>query len=100
MKIGKVVGHLTSSWKLEEFESRKLLLVKPVSPDGEFTGRATMAIDYVGAGPGDRVLYGAAPGLAASVFSLERAPINELIMAIVDDIHQDQQRDTSHEKGE
>jgi microcompartment protein CcmK/EutM len=45
-----------------------------------------MAIDYVGAGPGDIVLMGAAPGLAELVFQLERAPINELIMAIIDTV--------------
>ncbi len=86
MKIARVIGNLVSSHRLEAYEARKLLLVQPITPEGEPEGRCTMAIDYVGAGIGDTVLMGAAPGLAATVFGIEKAPINELIMAIVDSI--------------
>lgn len=89
MKVGRVIGNVVSSERLEAFASRKLMMVQPLTLDGEPQGPGTMAIDYVGAGVGDIVLYGAAPGLAASVFKLDKAPINELIMAIVDHIHLD-----------
>jgi ethanolamine utilization protein EutN len=61
-----------------------LLLVQPMGLDNEPLGNVTMAIDYVGAGQGDVVLIGAAPGLAAQVFKLKEAPINDLVMGIVD----------------
>jgi microcompartment protein CcmK/EutM len=86
VKIARVVGNIVSSDKLPAFNSRKLMLVQPLNPDGSKAGKETMAIDYVGAGPGDIVLMGAAPGLAELVFQLERAPINELIMAIIDTV--------------
>ena len=47
-------------------------------------GNATIAIDYVGAGVGDYVLVGSAPGLAANVFKVKKAPMRELIMGIID----------------
>lgn len=89
MKIGRVVGNLVASHKLEAFESRKLMLVQPLSPDGKPLGKATMAVDYVGAGQGDLVIMGAAPGLAGTVFGIEKAPINELIMGIIDKVSVD-----------
>jgi microcompartment protein CcmK/EutM len=44
----------------------------------------TIAVDYVGAGEGDTVLVGSAPGVAQEVFDIERAPIRELIVGVVD----------------
>ena len=43
-----------------------------------------VAVDYVGAGVGDTVIAGGAPGVAKSVFNLDKAPIKTLIMGIVD----------------
>jgi microcompartment protein CcmK/EutM len=43
-------------------------------------------MDYVGAGIGDTVICGGAPGVAQDVFGLKRAPIRTLIMAIIDKI--------------
>lgn len=86
MKLARVIGPVVSTAKLPAYEARKLLLVQPLAPDGSQTGTATMAIDYVGAGEGDVVLMGSAPGLAELVFRLERAPINEMLMGVVDDV--------------
>ncbi len=84
MRLGRVIGNLVTSDKHPAYASRKLLMVQPVGLDGEPQGASTMAIDYVGAGQGDLVLMGAAPGLANLVFQIEVAPINDLIMGIVD----------------
>jgi microcompartment protein CcmK/EutM len=84
MRLARVIGNLVTSDKHPAYAGRKLMLVQPLGLDAEPQGGATMALDYVGAGPGDTVLVGAAPGLAAVVFHLEVAPINDLIMGIVD----------------
>ncbi len=84
MKIGRVIGNIVATYQLEAYNARKLLMVQPVTPDGTATGRATMAIDYVGAGKGDLVIMSAAPGLASTVFKIEKAPINEMISGIID----------------
>lgn len=84
MRIARVVGNLVSTHKLPAYEARKLMIIEELGLDREPLGKTTMAIDYVGAGPGDTVLVGAAPGLASLVFKIERAPINDLIMGIID----------------
>jgi ethanolamine utilization protein EutN len=45
-----------------------------------------VAVDYVGAGIGDTVVCGGAPGVARTIFTIELAPMRTLIMAIVDRI--------------
>ncbi|NOX65907.1 MAG: EutN/CcmL family microcompartment protein, partial [Chlorobi bacterium] len=61
-------------------------VVQPINPDGSDKGDEWVAIDYVGAGIGNIVVCGGAPGVAKAVFNLELAPIRTLIMAIVDRI--------------
>ncbi len=84
MFLGKVIGNVVSSDKHDAYESRKLLMVQKLDRYRNASGPSTIAIDYVGAGHGDIVLVGAAPGLASSVFNTPRAPMRELIMGIVD----------------
>lgn len=85
MHIAIVTGSVVSSDKDPAYEGRTLLLVSRTGPGGGApVGPVTVAVDYVGAGPGDTVLVGAAPGLASAVFGTPRAPMRELIMGIID----------------
>ncbi len=84
MQIGVVVGSMWSSKTHPAYEGRKQMLVQRVDLDRQPVGHPTVAIDYVGAGVGDTVLMGAAPGLARVVFQIDVAPIQHLIMGIVD----------------
>jgi len=84
MYIAKVIGKVISTDKLSAYDKRTLLLVKKFTLEGKLEEPATIAIDYVGAGEGDTVLVGAAPGLASTVFKIPNAPIRELVMGIID----------------
>ena len=84
MYIAKVLGKVVSTIKHPAYQDRKLMLIQRITPDEEPTGRATIAIDYVGAGEGETVIVSGAPGGARQVFGIQRAPIRELIVAIVD----------------
>ncbi len=84
MEIGRVIGTITSTVKHEVYYGKPLLVVQQLSLSGEIQGEARIAIDYVGAGVGDLVLIGGAPGVAASVFGVEKAPIRDLVMGIID----------------
>ncbi|MCX8037476.1 MAG: EutN/CcmL family microcompartment protein [Candidatus Sumerlaeia bacterium] len=84
MYLARVIGNLVSTDKYPAFETRKMLIVQRLGLDQKPVGASTMAIDYVGAGVGDLVLVGAAPGLASTVFGIPKAPIRELVMGIVD----------------
>lgn len=91
MLLARVVGKAVSLVKHPAYERRRLLVVQPLSLRLEPRGKALLAVDYVGAGEGDLVVVGAGPGVAAEVFGIKRAPIRELVMAIVDsvDVHLD-----------
>jgi ethanolamine utilization protein EutN len=86
MRLGVVIGSITATDKHECYNRRSLMLVQRIQLDGTKLGFPTMAIDYVGAGPGDVILLGAAPGLASSVLDYPKAPVQQLIMGIVDHI--------------
>ncbi|MFH1740073.1 MAG: EutN/CcmL family microcompartment protein [bacterium] len=86
MKIAKVVGSAVSTLKHEAYMAKKLLIVQPLDLEGNPLGNSTLAVDYVGAGEGDYVLVGSAPGVAQQVFSIEIAPIRELVMGVIDHV--------------
>lgn len=92
MEVGRVIGTVTSTVKHEVYQGKPLLVVQQLSLSGEIQGEARIAIDYVGAGVGDLVLIGGAPGVAASVFGVEKAPIRDLIMGIIDHVDLDRER--------
>lgn len=89
MRLARVIGTAVSTLKHEAYNGRKLLLVEPISPDGEAIGPATIAVDYVGAGEGELILLGGAPGVAKDVFEVEIAPIKDLVMGIIDEVEID-----------
>ena len=86
MMLARVIGKAVSVVKHPAYDGRRLLVVQPLSARMTAHGKAILAVDYVGAGEGDTVVIGAGPGVAREVFGLERAPIRELVMAIVDSV--------------
>ena len=84
MEIGKVIGTVTSTIKHETYEGKRILVVQELDTQGKPNGTVRVAIDYVGAGVGDLVLFGGAPGVAAEVFNVKKAPIRDLVMGIID----------------
>jgi ethanolamine utilization protein EutN len=84
MNLARVVGNVVSSDCHPAYNARKLMLAQILDCNLKPTGAVYMAIDYVQAGPGDLVLLGSAPGLASQVFKLKNAPIDHMIMGIVD----------------
>jgi microcompartment protein CcmK/EutM len=86
MFLARVVNTVVASQKHPAYENKSVFVVQPVRPDGSHEGTEWVAVDYVGAGIGDTVVCGGAPGVARTIFNIERAPMRTLIMAIVDRI--------------
>jgi microcompartment protein CcmK/EutM len=84
LEIGKVIGTITSTVKHEAYQNKRLLVVQELNLDGKANANVRIAVDYIGAGIGDLVLFGGAPGVAAEVFAVDKAPIKELVMGIID----------------
>ena len=86
MFLAKIIKKVISVQKHEAYNGKIVFVVQPIDPDGTENGDEMIAMDYVGAGIGDVVVCGGAPGVAQEVFKLKQAPIRTLIMAIVDEI--------------
>jgi len=56
MKIGRVIGTVVCTLKLDHYRGEKQLLVKLLNPDGSEAGDYVVAFDRCQAGPGDVVL--------------------------------------------
>ena len=85
MLIGQVVGTVVSTRKDEKLESLKFLVIKNLGLDGKPSGSYVVAVDSVGAGTGEVVLY-ASGSSARQTNVTEGLPVDAVIMAIVDTI--------------
>lgn len=83
MVLAKVVGTVVSSQKESSMEGLRFMLIQPVDPDGKPAGAHVVAVDSVGAGPGEFVLY-AAGSSARQTLATDKRPCDAVIMAIVD----------------
>ena len=83
MNLAKVLGRVVSTQKDPGIEGMKLLMLGAAGPDGELTGGVVVAVDAVGAGQGEYVLY--ASGSSARQTKLtDGKPVDSVVMAIVD----------------
>ncbi len=88
MFLGKVIGNIWATKKYKELKNFKLMFVQPVNADLEKTGNPIIAVDTVGAGPGEIIFYITA---SESVIPLpvDMAPVDASIVGIVDTINQE-----------
>ncbi|MCJ7812484.1 EutN/CcmL family microcompartment protein, partial [bacterium] len=85
MIFAKVIGNVVSTQKDENLNGMKLLLCKEVDCKGKPLNTYHEAVDAVQAGEGDLVLL--SYGSSARMTDLTKnAPIDAVVMAIVDDI--------------
>ncbi len=83
MLIGKVVGSVVATLKDEKLDNRKLLVVQVHDQQNKPKDQYVVAVDSVGAGNDDMVLY--ATGSSARQTTItENRPCDAVIMAIVD----------------
>ena len=86
MLIGKVVGSVVATRKDEKLQDRKLLVVHVHDHQNEpKPGQYVVAVDSVGAGLGDMILY-ATGSSARQTQVTDRRPVDAVVMAIVDTI--------------
>jgi len=83
MTLGKVIGTVWATRKDEQLRSMKLQLVREIDADGSPGSKVVVAVDSVGAGVGETVLF--AQGSSARQTDLTRnKPVDAVITAIVD----------------
>jgi len=86
MFLARVVGDVVATIKHPALAQRKLLVVQPLTGDGQPTGRPAIAIDSVDAGVGDHVLVLDEGNGAAQVLQRPRGPIRTVVVGVVDEV--------------
>ncbi len=86
MYIGKVIGTVVSTIKIDHLADRKLLMVDQLDLEGKETGYYDIAVDVVQAGAGDTVLVIDEGNGARQILGLDPGAIRAVIVGVVDEI--------------
>ena len=91
MILARVVGTIVATRKDPRLEGHKLLVVKPVSPEGKEESGYVVAVDTVQAGSGELVIVvsGSSARLAEGC---KDKPVDASIVGIVDTVSMDAAR--------
>jgi microcompartment protein CcmK/EutM len=88
MILARVVGTVVATRKDPRLEGFKLLIVKPVSPEGKDEAGYVVAVDTVSAGIRDRVIT-VSGSSARMADGCKDRPVDNAIVGIVDEVHLD-----------
>jgi len=83
MNLGRVTGTLVATRKEPLLEGLPLLVVRQLNAEGEPTGGYVVAVDSVGAGVDEVVLYASGSSARQTAITRDKA-CDAVIMAIVD----------------
>ncbi len=88
MILARVMGTVVATRKDERLLGKKLLVCRPVTPQGEAEGAFFVAVDTVGAGFHETVLVvsGSSARMAAN---FKESPVDSSIVGIVDEVRTD-----------
>lgn len=87
MTLAKVIGNVVSTHKDEHLRGNKLLLIREINTDCEFTTKKdAIAIDFVDAGIGDTVIVAKEGQAVQQILGHNKTPVNTVIIAVVDNI--------------
>jgi microcompartment protein CcmK/EutM len=86
MILARVAGNVVATRKDPRLEGQKLLIVRPVSPDGKDEANYLIAVDVVGAGSKELVLV-VSGSSARMADGCKDKPVDAAIVGIVDSVH-------------
>jgi len=84
--LGKVIGTIWATKKYEAVNGYKMQFVQPLNGNLENLGDPIIALDTVGAGPGEIIFYITASE-AVIPLDVDMAPVDASIVGIVDSIN-------------
>lgn len=86
MIIGRVIGEIYSTINHPFYNGKKLMMVEKTTPEGRALDDYLVAVDSVGAGPGERVLIVDEGNSARQIVKSDSGPIRSIIVGIIDEI--------------
>ena len=84
MFLAEVLGTVVTPVQIPVLDRERLLLVRPVTPDGRRTGKTRVALDRARAGVGDRVLVVDEGNSARGILGDPKAAVKCVILGVVD----------------
>ena len=84
MILARVAGRITSTIHHPGMEGRSLLVLDKIDPEGEPTGGYIIAVDSVGAGPGETVLVLDEGNGARQILGGADLPVRSVVVGILD----------------
>lgn len=84
MFLAEVVGTVVSPVQIPILDGEKLLILRPVSPDGRASGRTRIGIDRADAGVGDRVLVLDEGNGARQILGDPEGAVKTVVVGVVD----------------
>ena len=87
MILARVVGNVVATQKDHRYEGGRIMVVRPINPDGSDAGDELLALDAVDSGVGDMVVV-VREGWSASTTSTGSAgaAIDSAIIGVVDTV--------------
>jgi microcompartment protein CcmK/EutM len=85
MILARIVGTVVATRKDARLEGKKLLVVKPISPQGADEPGYLIAVDTVGSGSGETVLV-VTGSSARNAAECKDRPVDAAIVGIVDEV--------------
>ncbi len=86
MLIGRVIGNVVATKKNLKLDGEKLLLVQPLDLSGAAKGVPLIAIDRMGAGPREKVLYTQDGRTAQQILGRGTAGVDAAVLGVIDEI--------------
>jgi ethanolamine utilization protein EutN len=86
MYLGKVIGTIWATRKYDSVTGYKMQFVQPINAKLVSTGEPFVALDTVGAGPGEIVYY-ITSCEAVIPLDVDMAPVDASIVGIVDSLY-------------
>lgn len=86
MLLARVIGTVVATQKHQKFEGAKLLLVQPLTLEGDPRGTALLAVDALGAGVHEKVLVVMEGRAAGEALGRKLAPVDAAVVGIVDTV--------------
>ena len=83
MQLARVIGKVVATRKDERLVGIKLLVVQPLTAEGQPAGRPLVAVDTVGAGTGEHVFFVRGKEASFPFYPVE-PPVDAGIVGIVD----------------
>ncbi len=84
MILAEVVGTVVAPVQIPVLDGEKLLMLRPIAPDGRAIGKTRIGIDRAQAGVGDRVLILDEGNSARQILGDPKAAVKTVVIAVVD----------------